>query len=731
MINNDEKLYSLIVNDFNNRYVKENKLDIDLELHMFTEQNTTFGKDFYSSTVDTLLNKQSHKYDVFIYDPLYTRRYAPYFLDLQKYLPKDLMNQYSSGEALKSGYYNGKWISLPIYIKYKLLYSNINYLTKYNKTIPETWDELIETTQYIIEHEHTENNFNIIGYSGLFPKNDITMCSLYEYLYSFREKENDGIPEFNSQRALDAIKKFNILKNTTTSNEVLTSDENYAAGLLFGGVTLFSSYFDINNMTPDYYASEMPGDIKGIHGSCLTGYNIGVPEFLNDNDKKNASIEVVKYFLSEYVQKEFFVKVFNCFTAMKSLYEDEEVCQILDCELAKKIQSISRPSLLIEDYDSYSNKVVDFFYEILSNNRPIKDILIDIDNLTRIHNFSINSTLGLIIFILLLITFSIVVLSTILLFIPKFKKNFSFLNLDSWIFYTFGFIIIIFSEILNFGELTIEKCNLNTILFSLGFTFIYIPILQKLISHIPLNNPLSHWISKNRILFVYSLIFIEILYNLLYLFSPYTLKNSITQDNNNHGICKLKNSLGQLLVALQIGINGILYLCIIILIFLEWNMENIYNEIRALTATIAMGAVSLILLMILKFRDISNFRIIYLCHSIITIIYVITNHSYLFFIRIISSLIFKDMDEVDRLSHKFFQNNNHEILNTTTLSNISDIRTSLSSEKLSNNALSLEKLEGKSSSYGKLTFKSTKSSKGYNTIINCHFAKSTMENDEN
>jgi len=47
------------------------------------------------------------------------------------------------------------------------------------------------------------------------------MCSIYEYLYSFREKIDDPIPEFNSERALYAFKKFNIIKNATTSSNYL------------------------------------------------------------------------------------------------------------------------------------------------------------------------------------------------------------------------------------------------------------------------------------------------------------------------------------------------------------------------------------------------------------------------------------------------------------------------------------------------------------------------------
>jgi len=53
------------------------------------------------------------------------------------------------------------------------------------------------------------------------------MCSIYEYLYSFREKLDDPIPEFNSDRALYAFNKFNYIKNKTTTSKYIKKNSNY------------------------------------------------------------------------------------------------------------------------------------------------------------------------------------------------------------------------------------------------------------------------------------------------------------------------------------------------------------------------------------------------------------------------------------------------------------------------------------------------------------------------
>jgi len=55
-------------------------------------------------------------------------------------------------------------------MKYMLLFSNTQYLEKYEKEIPKTWDDLISTAKYIIERER-ENDNDLIGYNGYFTSN--------------------------------------------------------------------------------------------------------------------------------------------------------------------------------------------------------------------------------------------------------------------------------------------------------------------------------------------------------------------------------------------------------------------------------------------------------------------------------------------------------------------------------------------------------------------------------
>lgn len=98
-------------NEFN-KYAKENKLDIELNMHLYTFSNSSnLGSDYYYS-LDYLLNKGSTKYDIYFYDIIYSTKYKSYFMTLNDVLSEEHKSLYSSGIASKVCIFDGKWISL-------------------------------------------------------------------------------------------------------------------------------------------------------------------------------------------------------------------------------------------------------------------------------------------------------------------------------------------------------------------------------------------------------------------------------------------------------------------------------------------------------------------------------------------------------------------------------------------------------------------------------------------
>jgi len=47
----------------------------------------------------------------------------------------------------------------------------MDLLNKYEKKIPKTWEELIETSKLFLREEKKQNNTDLIGFTGLFSGN--------------------------------------------------------------------------------------------------------------------------------------------------------------------------------------------------------------------------------------------------------------------------------------------------------------------------------------------------------------------------------------------------------------------------------------------------------------------------------------------------------------------------------------------------------------------------------
>lgn len=131
-----------------------------------------------------------------------------------------------------------------------MLYSNMEYLKKYEKEIPQTWDELLETAKYILENEKEKGNDKLIGYNGYIPGTinmicinyilyynlrdhnffnfyfnildyEATLNSVEDYIYSFRNSLNSSFPDYKTQEFKNALIKLKQIKNEISSSNII------------------------------------------------------------------------------------------------------------------------------------------------------------------------------------------------------------------------------------------------------------------------------------------------------------------------------------------------------------------------------------------------------------------------------------------------------------------------------------------------------------------------------
>jgi len=108
-----------------NEYAQKNNIDIRMIPTVYTPENSTSNVNDFWSSVYTILENKSTKYDIIFYDVIYSPRYSPFLLDLNDWLPEKHLDLYSGKAATEVGKFKGKWVGL-VSVNYKSI--KLNYM---------------------------------------------------------------------------------------------------------------------------------------------------------------------------------------------------------------------------------------------------------------------------------------------------------------------------------------------------------------------------------------------------------------------------------------------------------------------------------------------------------------------------------------------------------------------------------------------------------------------------
>ncbi len=420
---------------------------------------------------------------------------------------------------------------------------------------------------------------------------------------------------------------------------------------------LFVNFYSSLNI-PNYKKYILPGKNEGVNGSVFGGFNIGINKYI-DEEKLKPALEVIKYLTSEKFQKEIIIKQSKLFSGLSKLYDDEECCQYVNCDVMKETQFFHRPSSTMENYEYFSGKAVKFFQDFLNGHISVKEVLKDIENIININYFNINSTVGAIVMAIIIILFVIIALSLILIFTPKYRKDYyNFLPLDFWLIYTLGSVIMLVTNILIYNEQNAVKCTIRYILMALGNACIFIPILYKLLISFPKINQFSEWLRKNRFIYVFTFVIIHsLLSTIISVIGTFKIKDiNFKNDDLNFQICDFDNRIGKILYLFQCILNLILYLVIGFLIFLEWNLTEIFLYLRHIAFVMIIDGITLTLYIVMNSVDINDYILYGLIHISINLLFVFMNHIYLIVIRVLFSIKTKGKSYDEKKENNIMKN---------------------------------------------------------------------------
>ncbi|OUM57927.1 hypothetical protein PIROE2DRAFT_16936, partial [Piromyces sp. E2] len=313
--------------------------------------------------------------------------------------------------------------------------------------------------------------------------------SIYEFLYSFRDSIDADLPEIGSQEYLNALEMIKKVKNTLSSDAVFRSNESHSFDLLMNNNAIFIKYWIMRNpllKNIKYKMALLPGSKEGLSCSTTVSTNIGIGIDIN-KEKINDAIIVLKFITSKAIQKKYLMEN-QLISGINSLYDDEEVCTMINCDIYKNIQSIIDPLVKLDDQEYYSTSLRNYIFDFLYGNLNAPEACKKIIDLTKIYTISIYS------------------------------KDYFLLIL------VIGSVIVMCTPFTSFGDITEWKCLLDSFTQSLGFTLILVPILYELIIRYPNQNSITVWIEDHRYLFISLFVLFSVVCNGLFYFQPHTIE---------------------------------------------------------------------------------------------------------------------------------------------------------------------------------------------------------------
>jgi len=418
--------------------------------------------------------------------------------------------------------------------------------------------------------------------------------------------------------------QFILIKFQSFIDEIFKADDSKSIMRLFSGQAIFLKFWTFPLVNPIYKVTNLVGGKSGISGTTIGGYNIGINNNIIDEHKEYA-IEAFKFITSKETQKKHLIQS-HTVSAIDSLYDDEDVCKTMDCELIKNVQSFFHK---YDDY--YYDEFKDYMYDFLYGNDTAEETVKKINEINKISVISSNPSEtieGFIVMILIIVLIGIMVSSLCLLFVSKYKTYFKFLSNDLWLMNILGSIIMLLSVFTEYGERTSNKCKFKYILLSEGFSLTLFPIIYQLLISLFQKNKKVEWIKNHKFTSLMVPIFIEIFFNLLLYISNFNIDEYMNTTGHNYKYCKMKSIFGRLTLFLLLLGKFFMMLFCELLMFFEGSIAKF--EIKVLNSYFFINFMFSVLLLVVYSLDFKSHISKFVLFSFLSILMSLNNYLFIF-----------------------------------------------------------------------------------------------------
>jgi len=431
---------------------------------------------------------------------------------------------------------------------------------------------------------------------------------------------------------------------------------------------------------PLYKATALPGKKEGVSGTYVKSMNIAIGKNISE-EKKEAAAEFLKFVASKDTHKKYIINN-HLYSAITELYDEEEVCNVIECEVVKDALPFTIENNDEDRFgnDNYIEKFRDYLFDYIYNDKPLNEAIKKIEDMTKKYEFllsSDDSNAGLIIFIIFIVLSACMIFSLIFLFSKKFEKRFRFLSKDLWIITVLGSLILMCSIITLYGKITTTNCHLRMALINVGFVISIYPSLLKLIINFPIRNKFSMWFEKNKYISFLIIMVITGGLNGILAITSFDVQTLIMSDERLYEKCIINNNFSSFIYYLIQIYDIFLILISLILIFMEWNLQETSLDIKYLATALFMDILSLILLII-----IDKIKFDYIIYNILLSVniffFAVSNHLFTYLVRILPTSGNNELED----SRKFLG----KVVTNTSSKKFSVINSSVTNSKIENTA---------------------------------------------
>ena len=326
------------------------------------------------STYQRLFQAQSADMDVMMVDVIWPGSFAQHLTDLSEAFADDIDRYYDT--IVETNTIDGKLVGIPWFGDFGMLYYRTDLLEKYGfDGPPETWDELTEMAQAIVEGEQAENQ-NFWGFVFQGNAYEGLTCNGLEWQASSGGGtivDPDGTVTLNNQETIDIFNLARSWVNTISPPGVTTYQEEDARNAFQNGQAAFMRNWpyayslaasDDSAVADVFDVAPLPAQEGNDHVGTVGGWQIGVSEY---SQNKEAAIEFTRYLTSAEVQKWRAIAA-SFVPAMPEVAEDPDVIEAMPfLETMADVVRVTRPSTPAGDlYNEVSTAYFQGLNEILN-----------------------------------------------------------------------------------------------------------------------------------------------------------------------------------------------------------------------------------------------------------------------------------------------------------------------------------------------------------------------------